>query len=147
MIIEKISKEQDKVQALDLIQSKWPEKNRGYLDFFLEQNQDYCLEAKEPSGKVVGVLLARLASKKDIWWLEIQIVIVEEKERKKGIGSTLLAKLEEVCEKEKIRYLFLSSGEEDLADGSFLFYLRNGFKIVGAVRNPGESLLYFQKNL
>ncbi len=148
MIIEKIMEEEDKIQALSLIQSRWPEKDLNYLNFFLGQNSLFCLQARlSEIDELIGVLLSRLANKNDVWWLEIPIIIVKEGQRRNGYGSQLLKALEKRCRGDNIKYLFLNSGEVDLADGSFLFYHKNGFKVVGAVRNPAESLLYFQKDL
>jgi len=39
MIVQNILEEEDKNQALDLIKTSWPEKNSGYLNFFLKENQ------------------------------------------------------------------------------------------------------------
>jgi GNAT superfamily N-acetyltransferase len=145
--IQGILEEEDKIQALNLIQARWPEKNRDYLDFFLREHGNYCLELKDEKNTVNAVLLARKTSKKDKVWLEIQIILVEGSLRRRGIGSHLMDEIEKICWKEGIKDLFLSSGEDDLANGSFSFYLKRGFKIVGSVRNPGESLLFFQKEV
>ncbi|MFH0740202.1 MAG: GNAT family N-acetyltransferase [bacterium] len=146
MTIQKISTETDKIQALDLIKTSWPEKDRGYLNFFLNANSDYCFEAKE-ADIVLGIVLAREASKKKIQWLEISVLVVGYDYRRQYIGSKLLDTLEVAGRQKNIKYLFLSSGEHDLVNGSFLFYLAEGFKIVGSVQNPAESILFFQKDL
>ncbi len=141
--IEKISTD-DFGAVLNLILGRWPEKRESYLRFFMEENSVYCWKCLR-KGVIVGVLLGKETKKRNVRWLTIEIIIVRGEWRRKGIGTMLLTEADKERRKAGLKALFLNSGEADFTDGAFDFYRHNGFIVVGFVRNPAETLVYFTK--
>ena len=142
----------DKIRINDLEEvrklclSRWADLDEWFdiekMKFFLERYSEYCIKFHE-NKKILGVILGDEMHK----CLDIKIFLVEESQRGKGIGLQLLKHIEKVCRKNKLKTIFLTSGERDYATGAFNFYTKSGFKVAGFKVTHGEIALLFEKKL
>ncbi len=90
----------------------------------------------------VGGILGKIAYK----WLYIDLLFVEEKYRKKGIGSSLLGQIEGIAIKEGIRHFHLNTGSFQVGPR---FYEKHGYEIFAKrdiFTNDGKTHIdYFMK--
>lgn len=62
-------------------------------------------------------------------WILVHIVVNDPKQRKQGLGSSLLAKLKSTLLRQGCRRLLVRRSE--IVNGAETFYLKNGFEAAG----------------
>lgn len=100
------------------------------------------LSARDEAGKLIGGLEGLIIHK----WLRIDIMAVNPPSRRKGVGSELVARAEELALQHRCQYAFVDTMSFQ-APG---FYERLGYCQVGRVPDwdsHGHDKLYFTKRL
>jgi ribosomal protein S18 acetylase RimI-like enzyme len=95
--------------------------------------------ARDPAGKVQGG-----ARGQTYWnWCAIDVLAVAKPYRRQGIGSRLLAKVEEIARLRGCRGIRLETGSFQAPE----FYRRHGFTEFGRINDypPGHTLLWLMK--
>jgi|SRR5665213_1757007 len=103
--------------------------------------KEFALSAKNDKGKMVGGLTGRT-----YWgWLFVNLLWVEKRFRKLGLGTELLQKAESLAKKRGCRYVHLDTFTFQ-APG---FYRKLGFRRFGTLKPfpKGASRLYFYKKI
>ncbi|MFH0957538.1 MAG: GNAT family N-acetyltransferase [Pseudomonadota bacterium] len=82
--------------------------------------------------------------------VELRLLYLDPDKRKRGIGSSLLEKVEETARNTGMHRIVLSSGPRYILIGSGSFYLKRGFRSIGTIANYFEGKYWarvFQKEL
>ena len=97
--------------------------------------------ARDASGKIVGGLVGGTWWK----WLHVDLLWVEDRFRRRGIGSRLLAAAETEAVRRRCGHSILDTHDFQAPE----FYLRHGYQVFGTVADlpAGHSRIYFQKAL
>ena len=97
--------------------------------------------ARDPEGKVQGGVRGQT-----YWgWCAIDVLAVAKPYRRQGVGSRLLAKVEEVARSRGCRGIRLETGSFQAPQ----FYRRHGYTEFGRIDDypPGHTLVWFMKRL
>ena len=119
----------------------------------LWSKKQWANEFKKKGIKVIGILLSNLVVGICVFHVihdeaQINFFVVNQKHRKKGLGSYLMNYLITQCEKLKINKLFLEVSHTNLTAEKF--YSRFNFSTVGIRRNyykDGSDALLKEKKL
>ncbi|GMW01668.1 MAG: N-acetyltransferase [Candidatus Hydrogenedentota bacterium] len=104
--------------------------------------QPLNLFAFDETGAAIGAIFADT----QFSWLRLDVMIVHESWRKKGVGSALLAKAEELAKARDCRYVYVDTMENQ-APG---FYEKFGYAVAGKLDDwdsHGNAKYYFVKKL
>ena len=97
---------------------------------------------KDEDGNIIAGIIAT-----DYTWkvIFIDVLWIDEKHRKQGLGSLLLNKLEDVCRKNDYTMIHLDTFDFQAKD----FYMKNGYEIFGVLEDcpEGHNRYYMKKNL
>lgn len=130
------SKPEDFEQVFTLMHQLWgndvPGVDEMKSDFleYIESDRDFCFCA-EKDGQITGFCSANIRKSMQFpgEMLYIDILIVREGFRKKGIGTLLMRKAAELARELECRAIQLDSGFQ--RKGAHEFYKKQGFKNLG----------------
>lgn len=95
------------------------------------KDEDYTTLIAEDRNKPVGFCTS--AKKKWNNTVYIEMLMLEERYRSKGLGTKLLNEVKKFSKRNKARRLFIDVGTDNTR--AIEFYLKNGFEVSGFVRN------------
>ena len=115
-----------------------------YNDRFLPKNREripYALSVRDEAGQIVGGLIGE----QRMDWLYVDLLWVDDSQRKQGWGSKLLAEAEAHARTEGLTHIHLSTWQFQAPD----FYRAQGFREFGRLENhpAGLTNFYFVKVL
>lgn len=99
------------------------------------RKKDYIALVAENNSKVVGFLLARMATR---YWCLIEAISIEEKFKRRGIGKSLLKELYKELKKYDV-YIVQAFVRSDMKQPQ-IFWKKQGFK-------PRKTFTWFDKRL
>ena len=98
--------------------------------------------AKDKNGAEIGGVLGGIG-----YWngLEIKVLWVKEKYRKRGIGTQILRHTEEIAKEKGAEMSMLDTFDFQAEE----FYLKNGYEPIGEIKDfpKGHRRIYFSKRL
>lgn len=100
------------------------------------------LTVRDENGKVIGGLEGTILHK----WLKIDIMAVDPSQRRRGAGTELVERAEEIAVTRRCQFAFVDTMSYQ-APG---FYERLGYQVVGRIPDwdsHGHEKLYFTKTL
>lgn len=137
MIIRRIDEEDSRIGSFIHDEfSRYSEQNGVALNY-----SEFCFAAEDEEGKILGVITGRA------YYNEVHIgdLIIDGKHRRSGLGSKLIAAVEEA---------YAGAGYEKITVTTFgfqapEFYQKLGFRIefVREDKDPGLSKYFFSKSL
>lgn len=124
------------------------------LQGLVAYNEQQAPRTQEPgyvsiNKKVVdenGVLIAGCLGEMYYWKIiHVDILWVDERYRKQGLGSRLLREIESIARRENCTLIHLDTFDFQAKD----FYLRHGFELFGTLEDcpPGHCRYYLKKKL
>ncbi len=101
------------------------------------------ISVRDAAGRLVGGLIGTTHAIP--YWLSVSVVWVDEAVRRRGIGSELMRRAEEIARQRGCCYARLATSHYQAPD----FYRRLGYREYGRLDDcpPGETVFYFRKNL
>lgn len=90
--------------------------NTHYLREFLSCERNYFLAALidgQPVGFILAYRLMRVDQSQDM--MLFYEIVVDEKERNRGVGTLLISELKEICRHEKIMKMWVNTNRSNLA--------------------------------
>lgn len=94
----------------------------------------------------VGVAIGAIFANTQFLWLKLDVMIVHDSWRGKGVGTALLARAEELATARNCTYVFVDTMENQ-APG---FYEKSGYTVAGKLDNwdsHGNAKFFFVKSL
>jgi GNAT superfamily N-acetyltransferase len=92
---------------------------------------------KNADGQIYGGIVGEIC-----WnWLEIHYLFVDKELRKLGYGKKLLSEAEKIAKEKKCDFIKLDTLSFQALD----FYIKQGFKVFGAIQNAGSHTHYYLK--
>lgn len=117
-----------------IVQKKIEQYNEDYLKDCRDYN--YCIKCE--NAKLIAAITAQQKSKS----VHVQFLWVDDDYRHKGLGKTLLEKVEKTAKEDSVRVVYLYVYGFQFLD----FYLKNGYKIFGKLEECiGKYDQYFLK--
>ncbi|WP_090111495.1 GNAT family N-acetyltransferase [Cohnella sp. OV330] len=101
--------------------------------------EEITLTIRDEGGGVIGGMLATLC-----WnWIEVDILWIEESQRKMGYGTRLLMRIENIARENSCSFIKLNTFSFQAPE----FYVKNGYKEVAVFEEApvGSKHYYFKK--
>lgn len=121
------------------VRNKLIEYNAVHVPSGIYEEVNLCL--KNDHGDIIAGLNSAVC-----WnWMEIDILWVEEKHRKNGLGRRLLAEAEKVARSKECAFIKLNTFSFQAPE----FYIQHGYKEIALIENAplGSNHYYFKKDL
>ncbi|WP_293391663.1 GNAT family N-acetyltransferase [Nevskia sp.] len=101
----------------------------------------FQLAALDPAGRLIGGLLGEWRS----YWLHVDILVITEPYRRRGLGSALMAEAERATREKNYRGIFLDTFEFQAPR----FYEKLGYTRFGSIQNysDGHDRHFYEKRL
>lgn len=125
---------------------------REVLDDYFSANHEHghrCEVWQAPGDPILGYVYYAPAAMTDRTWYLYWIAIRAERQGA-GLGSRLLAHVEESIRKEAGRVLFVETSSLETYTPTRNFYLKNGYEINGQLRDfyrDGDDMVVFRKRI
>jgi len=126
-------------EEANYVRNKLIEYNAIHVPNGIYEEVNLCL--KNDNGDIIAGLNSAVC-----WnWMEIDILWVEEKNRKQGLGKRLLDEAEEIAKSRKCAFIKLNTFSFQAPD----FYKKYGYKEIAMIENAplGSNHYYFKKDL
>lgn len=126
-------------EEANYVRNKLIEYNAIHVPNGIYEEVNLCLKNKN------GEIIAGLNSVVCWNWMEIDILWVEEKSRKQGLGKRLLAEAEKIANLKDCTFIKLNTFSFQAPN----FYKKYGYKEIAVIENAplGRNHYYFKKDL
>ncbi|HEV8190940.1 MAG TPA: GNAT family N-acetyltransferase, partial [Ktedonobacterales bacterium] len=108
-----------------------------------EAPQPVHVSARGAADRIIGGLVGTTHTSP--YWLNVSVVWVDEAARKRGVGSEVMRRAEQIARQRGGHYARLETSNYQ----ALLFYMRLGYGEDGRLDDcrPGETVYYLRKNL
>jgi len=132
----------DEILKIEISSSPSPWNRKFFQDELSSENSVFLISRNSHSDKIFGYLIFREYAD----FLEINNIVVSEKVRRTGIGSSLMDFIFKHAEKKNKKKIFLEVRESN--SEAIEFYRQFGFSKISKrqsyYRNPSEAALVFE---